>query len=101
VSTSFLPLLLPSPLNDTHKVVYAFLFSLSWVALIRPFTYQSVVIPILPNSMFSFLEAPVPFIVGVASTPSELPNDVVSVYIKQNAIKSAEPIPLLPNIDVL
>jgi len=34
----------------------SFPFRLSWLPLIRPFNYQSVLIPILPNTMFSFLE---------------------------------------------
>ena len=38
--------------------------SMSFVPLMRPFIYTSVMIPILPENMLSFLEAPVPFVVG-------------------------------------
>ena len=34
-------------------------------ALVRPLEWQSVLLPVLPAAMVSFLEAPVPFVVGV------------------------------------
>ena len=45
---------------------------LSLVPLIRPFAWQSLLLPILPalDKMLDLLEAPVPFILGVqVSTP--------------------------------
>jgi len=38
---------------------------LSYVPLVRPFRLQSVVIPILPDKLLAFLEAPVPVLIGV------------------------------------
>jgi len=37
--------------------------------LLRPFVYQSVMIPILPEMLLEFLEAPVPFVLGLTSAP--------------------------------
>lgn len=57
-------------------------------ALIRPFVYQSVLIPILPESLFTMISAPVPFLVGVDSLPpkSEIPNDVVIVDVERDRV---------------
>ncbi|KAF5741809.1 hypothetical protein HS088_TW10G00815 [Tripterygium wilfordii] len=38
---------------------------LSVVSMIRPFQWQSILLPILPGRMLDFLDAPVPFIVGI------------------------------------
>lgn len=44
---------------------------LSLVALLRPFSWQSLMLPVTPTSMLAFLEAPVPFVLGVQyKTPS-------------------------------
>ena len=47
---------------------------LSLIPLLRPFTWQSLLLPVLPDNLLSFLEAPVPFVIGVqvsscAATP--------------------------------
>ena len=44
---------------------------LSLVPLVRPFAWQSLVLPILPalDKMLDLLEAPVPFILGVQASP--------------------------------
>ena len=34
--------------------------------LLRPLEWQSVMLPVLPSEMVAFLEAPVPFVVGVS-----------------------------------
>lgn len=44
--------------------VSAAIFAL--MELLKPFQWAGAVIPILPNSMFEILDAPVPFLVGVA-----------------------------------
>lgn len=75
---------------------------LSWLPLIRPFNYQSVLIPILPNTMFSFLEAPVPFIVGVVEESAEIPTkDVIVVDVQKRTITAPTPIPTIPDVDSL
>lgn len=38
---------------------------LSLVPLLRPFTWQSLMMPVTPVSMLGFLDAPVPFVLGV------------------------------------
>ena len=41
-------------------------------ALLRPLQWQSLMLPVLPQSMISFLDAPVPFIVGVQHKTAEV-----------------------------
>jgi hypothetical protein len=38
---------------------------LGLLAIVRPFSWQCLVLPVLPSSMMAFLEAPTPFILGV------------------------------------
>jgi hypothetical protein len=38
---------------------------LSLVPLLRPFVWQSLLLPVTPTSMYGFLEAPVPFVLGL------------------------------------
>jgi hypothetical protein len=66
---------------------------LGWAALIRPFVYQSVLIPILPESLFTMISAPVPFLVGVTTLPpkSEIPNDVVVVDVERDRVLNLGP----------
>lgn len=45
---------------------------LALVPLLQPFEWQSVMLPVLPASMVEFLEAPVPFIVGVQHKTAEV-----------------------------
>lgn len=40
-------------------------------SLLRPMKWTSLVLPVLPETMFDFLDAPVPFIVGVRRKTSE------------------------------
>lgn len=84
--------------NDL-RVLSALVFS--FPPLIRPFTYQSVIIPMLPAKMESFLEAPVPFVVGAVSLPTDIPDDVVVVDVTQDEVRSPEVIADLPNLDDL
>ena len=69
--------------------------------LIRPFVYQSVIITTLPKKMYSFLEAPVPFIVGVTSLPADIPSDIIVIDISKRSLKSLNQIPPLPNLPQL
>jgi hypothetical protein len=45
---------------------------LSLLALLRPLRPRGLFLPILPNSMTDFLEAPVPFIVGIQHKTNEI-----------------------------
>jgi len=38
---------------------------LSLIPLLQPFTWQSLLLPVLPDNLLKFLEAPVPFVIGV------------------------------------
>ncbi|CAI0627847.1 unnamed protein product [Linum tenue] len=71
---------------------------LSIIPLIRPYQWQSLLMPILPDDMLDFLDAPVPYIVGVKNktieVQSKLTNTVV-VDINRNQVKSPG-IPQLP-----
>ncbi|OEL32340.1 hypothetical protein BAE44_0006642 [Dichanthelium oligosanthes] len=71
---------------------------LSIIPLIRPYQWQSLLIPVLPIDMMDFLDAPVPYIVGVQNKTSDvlnrLPNAVV-IDANRNQIKSSS-VPQLP-----
>ncbi|KAF7804588.1 DENN domain-containing protein 5B [Senna tora] len=45
---------------------------LSLIPMIRPFQWQSLFLPVLPRRMFDFLDAPVPYIVGIQHKPADL-----------------------------
>lgn len=71
---------------------------LSLIPLIRPYQWQSLLMPVLPNDMLDFLDAPVPYIVGVQSKSSEVHSKLTSailVDISKNQVKS-QSIPQLP-----
>ena len=61
----------------------------SITSLIFPYTWQHVYVPILPASLLHFLEAPVPFVMGLfcqdkvdadALLPSEVRNYLEYIY---------------------
>ncbi|XP_039024074.1 uncharacterized protein LOC120156878 isoform X1 [Hibiscus syriacus] len=71
---------------------------LSIVPLIRPFQWQSLLMPVLPDDMLDFLDAPVPYIVGVKNKTSEVQSKLANVILldaNRNQIK-ASTIPQLP-----
>uniref|UniRef100_A0ACD5ZCL1 Uncharacterized protein n=1 Tax=Avena sativa TaxID=4498 RepID=A0ACD5ZCL1_AVESA len=71
---------------------------LSMIPLIRPYQWQSLLIPVLPNDMLDFLDAPVPYIVGVQNKTSDLQSRLANAVIidaNRNQIKSAS-VPQLP-----
>ncbi|XWS72253.1 hypothetical protein CRYUN_Cryun02cG0024000 [Craigia yunnanensis] len=71
---------------------------LSIVPLIRPYQWQSLLMPVLPDDMLDFLDAPVPYIVGVKNKTSEVQSksaNVILVDANKNQIK-ASTIPQLP-----
>ncbi|XP_062148031.1 uncharacterized protein LOC133856974 [Alnus glutinosa] len=71
---------------------------LSIIPLIRPYQWQSLLMPILPNDMLDFLDAPVPYIVGVKNKTNEVQSkltNVILVDVNKNQVKSPS-IPQLP-----
>ncbi|XP_038889125.1 uncharacterized protein LOC120079023 isoform X1 [Benincasa hispida] len=71
---------------------------LSIIPMIRPYQWQSLLMPVLPNDMLDFLDAPVPYIVGVKNKTSEVQSklaNAVLVDVNKNQVK-APTIPQLP-----
>ncbi|XP_075507146.1 uncharacterized protein LOC142543650 isoform X1 [Primulina tabacum] len=71
---------------------------LSIIPMIRPFEWQSLFLPILPGKMLDFLDAPVPFIVGIQHKIGDLKKKI-SNLVRVNAIKNQVKtcyLPLLP-----
>ncbi|OIV99727.1 hypothetical protein TanjilG_26065 [Lupinus angustifolius] len=71
---------------------------LSVIPLIRPYQWQSLLMPVLPNDMLEFLDAPVPFVVGIKKKNSEVQlklTNVILVDANRNQVKSPT-IPQLP-----
>ncbi|CAN8232572.1 unnamed protein product [Cochlearia groenlandica] len=71
---------------------------LSIIPIIRPFRWQSLLMPVLPDDMLEFLDAPVPYIVGLKNKTSEVQSkltNVIVVDVIKNQIKS-QSIPQLP-----
>ncbi|KAJ4968036.1 hypothetical protein NE237_014737 [Protea cynaroides] len=63
---------------------------LSLIPMIRPFEWQSLLLPVLPRKMLDFLDAPVPFIVGIQHKPAELKlktSNLVHVNIFKDQVK--------------
>ncbi|KAI4380329.1 hypothetical protein MLD38_006533 [Melastoma candidum] len=71
---------------------------LSIIPLIRPYQWQSLLMPVLPNDMLEFLDAPVPYVVGIKNKTSEVQSKLTNVILvdaNKNQIKSPT-IPQLP-----
>ncbi|XP_061352503.1 uncharacterized protein LOC133297389 isoform X1 [Gastrolobium bilobum] len=71
---------------------------LSVIPLIRPYQWQSLLMPVLPNDMLEFLDAPVPYIVGIRNKTNEVQSkltNVILVDVNRNQVKSPT-IPQLP-----
>ncbi|XP_074273614.1 uncharacterized protein LOC141597157 isoform X2 [Silene latifolia] len=71
---------------------------LALLPLIRPYQWQSLLMPVLPNDMLDFLDAPVPYIVGVQSRALEVQSKLSSailVDVSRNQVKSSS-MPQLP-----
>lgn len=72
---------------------------LALVPLLRPFAWQSLMLPVTPDSMLGFLEAPVPFVLGVQYKTAAVASrchGLLRVNVYKNAIKNAS-FPSLPN----
>ncbi|GFP82982.1 denn domain-containing protein 5b [Phtheirospermum japonicum] len=71
---------------------------LSIIPTIRPYEWQSLFLPILPVKMLDFLDAPVPFVVGLQHKPEDLKmkaSHLVQVNVDKNQVKSRG-LPQLP-----
>ncbi|CAJ2637647.1 unnamed protein product [Trifolium pratense] len=54
---------------------------LSVISLILPYQWQSLQMLVLPNGMLDFLDAPVPYIVGVRNKTSEVQSKLSNVIL--------------------
>ncbi|KAJ7527110.1 hypothetical protein O6H91_16G037400 [Diphasiastrum complanatum] len=70
---------------------------LSLIPMIRPFEWQSLLLPVLPNKMLDFLDAPVPFIVGVQHKNSDV-RAKISNLIRINVYKDQVKMSSLPQL---
>ncbi|XP_010261918.1 PREDICTED: uncharacterized protein LOC104600578 isoform X2 [Nelumbo nucifera] len=71
---------------------------LSIIPLIRPYQWQSLLMPVLPNDMLDFLDAPVPYVVGVKNKTAEVQTKLANVILvdaNKNQVKSSS-MPQLP-----
>ncbi|XP_026659580.2 uncharacterized protein LOC103704902 isoform X2 [Phoenix dactylifera] len=71
---------------------------LSVIPLIRPYQWQSLLMPILPNDMLDFLDAPVPYIVGIKSKTADIQPKLANVILidaNKNQVRSSS-MPQLP-----
>lgn len=71
---------------------------LSLIPMILPFQWQSLMLPVLPARMLEFLEAPVPFIVGLQNKPTDLKmktSNLVHVNVFKDQVKTCS-LPTLP-----
>ncbi|XP_038711256.1 uncharacterized protein LOC120005596 [Tripterygium wilfordii] len=76
---------------------------LSIVPLLRPYQWQSLLMPVLPDDMLDFLDAPVPYIVGVKNKTSEVQSKLTSAIVidaNKNQVKSPT-LPQLPKLKQL
>ncbi|KAF5179359.1 DENN (AEX-3) domain-containing protein [Thalictrum thalictroides] len=70
---------------------------LSLIPMIRPFEWQSLLLPVLPRKLFDFLDAPVPFIVGIQRKPADLKmktSNLIHVNVNKDKVKACNMPPL-------
>ncbi|XP_010264819.1 PREDICTED: uncharacterized protein LOC104602732 isoform X2 [Nelumbo nucifera] len=66
---------------------------LSLIPMIRPFEWQSLLLPVLPKKMLDFLDAPVPYVVGIQQKPADLKmktsktSNIVHVNVQKDQVK--------------
>lgn len=73
---------------------------LSLIPLLRPFSWHSFLMPVLPDKLLGFLEAPVPFIIGVQYKTSEVRSKctgLMRVNLYKDQISPVGTMPPLPN----
>ena len=75
-------------------------FVLGMMPLLRPFEYQSSVIPILPTGLLPYLDAPIPLLVGCTSNPpikSDSEENFFVLNLHNCSIMATKPVPPLPD----
>jgi len=83
-----------SIISKDLRVLSAIVFA--FIPLLRPFIYQSVIIPIIPSKLFSLIDAPVPFIIGFTQKPTSVPDDVIVYDLEDKSLKTPEILPEIP-----
>ncbi|XP_047335681.1 uncharacterized protein LOC124939224 [Impatiens glandulifera] len=71
---------------------------LSLIPMIRPFEWQSLFLPVLPGKMIDFIDAPVPFVVGLQHKPTDWKtktSNLICINVAKNKVKAFN-LPLLP-----
>ncbi|KAL6645514.1 hypothetical protein ACP70R_017122 [Stipagrostis hirtigluma subsp. patula] len=71
---------------------------LSVIPMIRPFQWQSLLLPVLPGKLIDFLDAPVPFIAGVQHKPPDIKmkaSSLVRINVQKDQVKTCS-LPQLP-----
>ncbi|PNT78219.1 uncharacterized protein LOC100831773 isoform X2 [Brachypodium distachyon] len=71
---------------------------LSVIPMIRPFQWQSLLLPVLPRKLFDFLDAPVPFIAGIQHKPPDIKmkvSSLVRINVQKDQVKASS-VPQLP-----
>ncbi|KAL9239078.1 hypothetical protein vseg_013430 [Gypsophila vaccaria] len=71
---------------------------LSVIPMISPFEWQSLLLPILPAKMIDFLDAPVPYIIGIQNKPEDVKmktSNLVHVNVEKDQVKMCS-LPVLP-----
>ncbi|XP_039132612.1 uncharacterized protein LOC120269339 isoform X1 [Dioscorea cayenensis subsp. rotundata] len=71
---------------------------LSIIPMLRPFAWQSLLLPVLPRKMLEFLDAPVPFIVGIQHKPKDMKMktaNLIRINVQKDQVKSCS-LPPLP-----
>ena len=67
---------------------------LSMIPMLRPLIWQGPLIPILPRHMYEYLQAPVPYIVGVLDLPQELEAELTNaIIVKVDATSESVKLP--------
>uniref|UniRef100_A0A0D9VPH5 UDENN domain-containing protein n=1 Tax=Leersia perrieri TaxID=77586 RepID=A0A0D9VPH5_9ORYZ len=76
---------------------------LSVIPMIRPFQWQSLLLPVLPRKLVDFLDAPVPFIAGVQHKPPDIKmkaSSIVRINVDKDQVKACS-LPQLPRFKEL
>jgi len=81
--------------------------AMSIIPVLRPYVFQGPFIPILPEVLHEYLEAPVPFIIGIQNLPTDkdlvdrLIKEKVILYVESDKISFPEGVPQLPQMKQL
>lgn len=96
-------------LIESSEFYYLMLCAECITALTFPFSWPHVFVPILPASQHGFLDAPVPFIMGLRKDPSTDSNELdimnkaslCSINLDNGVIDIPDDLPTLPDYDAL